>query len=90
MDCEPPGNLTLKVSRIWLQNFHRTEETEALGRHKQTLVYPGTQEKGAVTPQETEPDLPVCVCGLWQRHGSTVACCGVSSADHDSPGRPVC
>ena len=23
-DWESPGNLTLKVSRIWLQNFHRT------------------------------------------------------------------
>ena len=29
--------------------------------HKQNLVHTRTQEKGAVTPQETEPDLPVTV-----------------------------
>ena len=34
-----------------------------------------TQEKGAVTPQETDPDLSVSV--LWQRRGSVVACCRV-------------
>ena len=32
-----------------------------LGGHKQNLVCTGTQEKGAVTPQETDPDLPVSV-----------------------------
>ena len=34
---------------------------QTLGEHKQNLVCTGTQEKGAVTPQETEPDLPVSV-----------------------------
>ena len=29
--------------------------------HKQNLVCTRTQEKGAVTPQETDPDLPMCV-----------------------------
>ena len=29
--------------------------------HKQNLVCTRIQEKGAVTPQETEPDLPVSV-----------------------------
>ena len=29
--------------------------------HKQNLVCTMTQEKGAVTPQETDPDLPVSV-----------------------------
>ena len=32
---------------------------ETLGGHKQSLVCTGTQEKGAVTPQETDLDLPV-------------------------------
>ena len=32
-----------------------------LGGPKQNLVLTRTQEKGAVTPQETEPDLPVSV-----------------------------
>ena len=36
-------------------------ETETLGGHKQNPVHTRTQEKGAVTPQETEPDLPVSV-----------------------------
>ena len=30
-------------------------------RTQQNFVYTRTQEKGAVTPQETEPDLPVSV-----------------------------
>ena len=42
-----------------MQNFHRIGETETLERHKQNLVCLRTQEKGAVTLQETEPDLPV-------------------------------
>ena len=50
-----------------------------LGGYKQNLVHTRTQEKGAVTPQETEPDLPVSVqeslaeawvsCGLLQGQG---------------------
>ena len=32
-----------------------------LGGHKQNLVCTRTQEKGAVTTQETDPDLPVSV-----------------------------
>ena len=51
----------MKVSGIWLQNFHRTGKTETLGGHKQNFVCPRTQEKGAVAPQQTEPDLLVTV-----------------------------
>ena len=32
-----------------------------LGGHKQNFVRPRTQEKGAVTPQQTDPDLPMSV-----------------------------
>ena len=32
-----------------------------LGGHKQNFVHTRTQKKGAVTPQETDPDLPVSV-----------------------------
>ena len=35
-------------------------ETDSQG-HEQNLVPTRTQEKGAVTPQETEPDVPVSV-----------------------------
>ena len=34
---------------------------QTLGGHKQNLVSTRTQEKGVVTPQETDPDLPVSV-----------------------------
>ena len=34
---------------------------QTLGGHKQKLVCTRIQEKGAVTPQETDPDLPVSV-----------------------------
>ena len=37
-------------------SFHKP-----LREHKQNLVLTRTQEKGAVTPQETDPDLPVSV-----------------------------
>ena len=37
---------------------------QTLGEHKQNLVHTRTQEKGAVTPQETDPDLPVSVQSL--------------------------
>ena len=34
---------------------------QTLGGHKQNLMHTRTQEKGAVTPQETDPDMPVSV-----------------------------
>ena len=39
------------------------ETKTALGGHKQNLVHAKTQREGAVTPQETEPDLPAGVGG---------------------------
>ena len=45
-----------------------------LGGHKQNLVCTRTERKGAVTPQETEPDLPASVGGspveAWVGSGS--------------------
>ena len=38
------------------------------------LVHTRTQEKGAVTLQETDPELPVRVQESPQRPGSAVAC----------------
>ena len=32
---------------------------QTLGGHKQNLLHTRTQEKGAVTSQETDPDLPL-------------------------------
>ena len=34
---------------------------QTLGGHKQNLAHIRSQEKEAVSPQETEPDLPVSV-----------------------------
>ena len=34
---------------------------QTLGGHKQNLVCTRTQEKGAVIPQETDPDLPMSI-----------------------------
>ena len=44
--------------------YHRATRTyiglgkQTLAGHKQNLMHTRTQEKGAVTPQETDPDLP--------------------------------
>ena len=45
-----------RVARIYTELGKQT-----LGGHKQNLVRSRTQEKGAVTPQETDPDLPMSV-----------------------------
>ena len=54
------------------QDLHRTGETDSW-RHKQNLVGTSTQEKGAVTPEETDPDLPMSVweslAELWVGSG---------------------
>ena len=41
-------------------NFHKTGETDSW-RAQTKPVCTRTQERGAVTPQEVEPDLPVSV-----------------------------
>ena len=40
--------------------------------------------KGAVTPQETDPDLPGSVRSLQRRHMSVVACCRVGGTEWSS------
>ena len=62
-------------------------EKQTLGGHKQSLVHTRTQEKGAVTPQETESNLPVNVRESPSRPGSTLACHGVRGTGSSSPGR---
>ena len=42
-------------------HYRPTPPPETLGGHNQNLVCTGTYEKGAVSPQETDPDLPVSV-----------------------------
>lgn len=52
-------NLTLKVSGMCLQDFHRTGENRALlfgGQHKQNNVHQDPDERSS-DPTEAEPDL---------------------------------
>ena len=41
-DWESPGNLTLKVSRAWLQDFHRTggQRLQSLGTQTKPCIHP--------------------------------------------------
>ena len=56
----------MKKDRV-LNQIHRAARTytglgkQTLGGHKQNHVHTRTQEKGAVTPQESDPDLPMSV-----------------------------
>ena len=59
-----------------ITDFHRTGKQRHL-EDKQNLVHTRTQEKGVVTPQETEADV----------RGSVVAYCRVGGSDGNSPGR---
>ena len=84
----------MKGSRIWLQNFHRTEETESLGGYRQSLVCTKTQEKATTDLQGAEPDWPGSVCkspvqvwadsGLlqgqthWPHYSWEAPCAGIS------------
>ena len=61
---------------------------QTLGGHKQNLVHTRTQEKGAVTPQETEPDLPVSAQESLTEAWLAVACHGVRNNEYNSPGSP--
>ena len=62
------GKGTEYHQKIWLYRSlgfdYRTSTglgKQTLGGHKQNLLGTGTHKKGVVTPQETDPDLPVSV-----------------------------
>ena len=63
--CSRPGYGISPLGGGHHQPHHRATRTytgqgeQTLGGHKQNLVCTRTQEKGAVTPQENDPDLPV-------------------------------
>ena len=59
-------------------------EQNALGGQKQNHAQTRNQEKGAVTPQETDPDLPVSIQEPQQRRELTVACCSVGDTECSS------
>ena len=52
---------------------------QTLGGHRQNLVHTCSQEKGTVSSQKTEPDLPLSV-----QESPTVACCRVWDTEYNS------
>ena len=62
------------------QNLHRSG-TQTLGGHKQNLVCTRIQEKGVLTPQETNPDLPGSV---QESPVEAWACCRVGGTECSS------
>ena len=91
--CSRPGYGINPLGGGFHYPQHRVARTytglgkQSLGGHKQNLVHTRTQEKGAVTPQETDPELPVSAQGSQWRQGSAVACCGVGSTECSSSTR---
>ena len=45
---EPPGNLTLKANGIWLQNIHRTRETDSWRAQTKSCVHQDLGERSNV------------------------------------------
>ena len=84
-DWEPPGNLTLEASEIWLQSFHRAGKQTLKGTNK-TLCPPEPRRK------EQGPHRRLSQTCLWMsrslqwKRGSTVACHGVRDTEYNSPG----
>ena len=54
---------------------------QTLGRHRQNLVHTRTQAKGEVTPQETDPDLPLSVQKSPAEAWVDSACCRVGGTE---------
>jgi len=52
---------------------------QTLGGHKQNLICTTTQEEGAVTPQATDPDVPVSVQKSMVK--AWAACCRVGGTE---------
>ena len=57
---------------------------QTLGGHKQNLVRTRSQEKGAVSPQVSEQELPVSVQESPVEGGLTVACCRARGTEYNS------
>ena len=61
------GTASALLEEVVINPLHRATRTytglgkQTVGGHKQNFVHTRTQEKGAVAPQETEPDFSVRV-----------------------------
>ena len=85
-DWVSQGNLTWKVNRIWLQQFHRTGKQTPLENTNKTLCTPGSRRK----EQRLHKRLSLtCLCvlgSLWWRCVSIEFCCGIRGTAYNSPG----
>ena len=89
-DWVSPGNLTLKVSKIWLQNLQRTGETDSWGAQTKSCAQQDSGERSS-DPTRRLSQTCLCVLGsLWQRHGLTVAYHRVRILPTIVLGGPVC
>ena len=66
-DLEDQWDLTIGLPQDW------GNRDSSLGGQKPNLACTKTQGKGAMTPQETEPELPLTLEGLLWRCGPTEA-----------------
>ena len=79
-----PGDLTLKAGRIFLQDFHKVEETEfqSLRAQKKSCVYQDAKERSN-DPTEDWPNYLLVFEGLlWRR--------GLAGAHHRDGGTGSC
>ena len=72
-----------------MQDFNRTggNRDSTLGGHTQSSVHIRTQGKGAVTPQETESDLPASVGGSPAEAGVALSHHGDKDTGSGSSGK---
>ena len=89
-NLESPGNLTLNASRIWFQDFHRTEETEIplLEGKNKILCAPGPREKEQWPHNKWNQVYLLELEGLLRRCGSAVDCLGDGDTGSSSPWIP--
>ena len=76
------------LSRVPKKGPHARTARATVPGQKQNIVCGRTQGKGAVTPQETGPDLPVFE-GLLQSRGLAVACLRDRGCGSNSSGRCI-
>ena len=78
-----------RTERFDYRNSTGLGKADTLGEQKQNLVCIRTEGKGAVTPQETEPDLPVSVWGSPLEVGGVGCQRPVTGAGSRSSGRRI-
>ena len=100
-DWEHPGNLTLEGRGIWLQNFHRTEETDSWRSETKPCVYQDPGERISVPTRDWASLAFECPgvssggvgqqCLLWGQFSSVAQSCLTlcDSMNHSTSGLPA-